>query len=447
MYIRNKECLYDYISKNKNELAQTIIDYLDMSFNDMDFIENNFLNLDANVLNIDFSNNNLNEYDENLNVFLLKSKTTLRKLMLHSNNFNSINIINNLTNIQTLYLSNNILPYLNICLPKLECLVVSKIHNSDVLNQIANCVNIKSLFCASNNITSIPSTITNLKELKVFICGYNKISTLPSYLFSLTNLQQLSLSSNCINAIEKNISTLANLSDFILSNNALTTLPAEITQLRNLQHFKYIGCPIEYIPPQLKRFLDRLEYRGNHQGIYQDNQNVHNSNIQKCIKTCIEYILQIPPTVSFEQVNQFIVETLYFSEKSKGLLFEYIQDPQVHSVLEITFAELFRNVISLILKHEKCNEILHILDTEIQDAECMCFTGRISRLVNTLNGFDENIVIHISDAEEIGNVIAQLKQKYYYDISLEEFKKIVENELISRKYSKNIIETWIQYIE
>lgn len=43
MYIRDKKTLYNYIS-------QTWVDtikYLDMSLNDMEFIENNFLNLNV----------------------------------------------------------------------------------------------------------------------------------------------------------------------------------------------------------------------------------------------------------------------------------------------------------------------------------------------------------------------------------------------------------------
>jgi hypothetical protein len=51
------------------------------------------------------------------------------------------------------------------------------------------------------------------------------------------------------------------------------------------------------------------------------------------------------------------------------------------------------------------NEILEI---EMNDSMCKCFTGRISRLVNVLNGFCDDIVIKISDSEQIGAVISSV---------------------------------------
>ena len=43
------------------------------------------------------------------------------------------------------------------------------------------------------------------------------------------------------------------------------------------------------------------------------------------------------------------------------------------------------------------------MNIEITDALCKCFTERISRLVNCLNGFDDNIKINISDNEQTYN--------------------------------------------
>ena len=80
-----------------------------------------------------------------------------------------------------------------------------------------------------------------------------------------------------------------------------------------------------------------------------------------------------------------------------------------------------------------------ILNKEMSDSLCKCFTGRMSRLINTLNGFDENIKINISDAEQIGNIFIIVRQKLeeenkYTD---ELFKEIVKRELQERNYSEN----------
>ena len=83
----------------------------------------------------------------------------------------------------------------------------------------------------------------------------------------------------------------------------------------------------------------------------------------------------------------------------------------------------------------------------MKDSVCKCFTGRISRLINILNGFDDNIVMHISDNEQIGNIIILTKEQLgiYYDV--EQHIQLVKNELQSRGYTDDVINEWISHIE
>jgi pimeloyl-CoA synthetase len=76
----------------------------------------------------------------------------------------------------------------------------------------------------------------------------------------------------------------------------------------------------------------------------------------------------------------------------------------------------------------------------MKDSICKCFTGRITRLVNVLNGFDSKIKIEINEAEQIGAVLSLLRNKYSND---EEFKKEAEKELKERGYSDEIINNWL----
>ena len=80
------------------------------------------------------------------------------------------------------------------------------------------------------------------------------------------------------------------------------------------------------------------------------------------------------------------------------------------------------------------------MDSELKDSNCKRFTGRLSRLVNCLNGFDENI----SDNEQISNIILLIKDKY---TDILQIKEEVRNELIERGYSTKVINTWVDYIE
>ena len=180
----------------------------------------------------------------------------------------------------------------------------------------------------------------------------------------------------------------------------------EICNLFNLQHFYYSNNPIEYINPQIIRFLNRNKHT---QKIYNDTQSVHNHNIQKCITESIQYIMSNKPTLNADNLNELILNNKILTEQTKNILFEYNSDETIHSTLNITFKELLLNVCSLVQQNSHNDEIFAIMNIEMNDTLCKCFTGRISRLVNCLNGFDTNIKINISDNELIGNIIILIK--------------------------------------
>ena len=165
-----------------------------------------------------------------------------------------------------------------------------------------------------------------------------------------------------------------------------------------MQYFDYSNNPIEYINPQIIRFLDRNQYI---QKIYNDAQSVHNHNIQEGIKNSIQYIMAIKPAIN--NLNELIINNNILTEQTKSILFEYCNDETIHSTLNITFGELLLNVYSLTLCNAHSDEIFAVMNIEMNDALCKCFTGRISRLVNCLNGFDDNIKINISDNEQTYN--------------------------------------------
>jgi len=85
----------------------------------------------------------------------------------------------------------------------------------------------------------------------------------------------------------------------------------------------------------------------------------------------------------------------------------------------------------------------------VLDADCKCFTGRMNRIINCLNGFSHLVVINIKDGEQIGNIIILVKNKLESMgvYTVENHKIEVEKELLERNYDIETIKTWLEYID
>jgi hypothetical protein len=123
---------------------------------------------------------------------------------------------------------------------------------------------------------------------------------------------------------------------------------------------------------------------------------------------------------------------------------EYINNIDIHSSLQVSFLDVFLLVWQRIQKHEESIEIKKILNTEMKDALCMCYTGRLTRVVNCLNGYYDDIVIQISNNEQISNIISVIMKK---ETTIEKIKEEFIKEMKERDYNEEIINTWLSYIE
>ena len=74
-------------------------------------------------------------------------------------------------------------------------------------------------------------------------------------------------------------------------------------------------------------------------------------------------------------------------------------------------------------------------------------TGRMSRLVNCLVGYDDLVIIQIADNEQIGTIIELVRTRLGENYNIEEHKRISILELIERGYSQEVISEWVGYIE
>ena len=304
---------------------------------------------------------------------------------------------------------------------------------------------IKILNLSYNNLTQLPVEIGQLTQLTKLDLSNNNITHLPVEIGQLTQLATLNLSNNKLTHLPVEIGQLTQLTLLDLQINKLTQLPVEIGQLTQLTILSLFNNPIEnLLNPIIQRVIQRIENRPNGSTIYTDTQNVHSSSIQQSVRDSINNLM-----------NAFIVDYsltyLDWSElnqKTKEIITEYLDCNDIHTMLNITFKELF---IAVVIEMDKLLPDLQIeiqkrLNEEMQDSECKCFTGRISRLVNCLSGYSDKVKIQITENEKINNIISVIMNKRELK-TIEMLKKEVNLALTERGYADEKIAEWLEYVE
>jgi len=346
------------------------------------------------------------------------------------------------TGLKRLYLNNNKIKKLNIdCFnPKLNYLNLS----DNLIKKLENVIfpsNLNYLNLSANKIEELKKNIFPI-NLKYLYLNVNQITELSENVFP-NNLFNLGLSYNKIVKLKENVFP-SNLEELWLNNNQIKELPLHLVNLQRINIFVYQSNLIEFIPLPVQIWLDRIN-QGLTQNnkVYSDTQNIHNSNIQKSFRQSLENIMKDKLDYSLCKCKEELL-TSCISEEVKREVLNYCDDKTEHSIYLITFEDLFHYVMNRILKHSEKDEIFKILDEEIKDTICQCFTGRMTRLLNVLNGFYPDIKIQIGNNEQITNIILMLKEKYE---NVDVLKEKVKEELEERGYEEGIIEEWSSYIE
>jgi Leucine-rich repeat (LRR) protein len=449
LYLENcKLDNYDFIKKCIK------LQILDLSNNNLTNIDKDLFKYNTQLQYLYLNNNKLT----NLNKDLFKYNTQLQYLDLSYNKLTNLDkdLFKYNTQLQYLYLNNNKLTNLDKDLFKYNTQLQNLYLNNNKLTNLDKDLFkyntlLQTLWLFNNKLTNLDKDIfSGLTQLQALdLADNNNLTNLDKDLFKYnTLLQNLTLSNNNLTNLDKDLFKYnTQLQNLFLYNNKLNLLPISIINLNRLKNLDYQNNEIEYIPPNLQRFLNRLNQIDNNLQVYNDSQNVHNHSIQEGIKTSLENILNIPKNINKYKLTQELLESK-MNERSKRLLLEYCQDTSIHTVLKINFEEALLHILEFINLEcsEHKEEIYCIIDTEIQDAECKCFTGRISRLINCLNGFTPLVEIKIPDNMAISNIIVMLKQNYSGD-NEEELKDEVKKELLGRGYNEGVINTYIEYVE
>ncbi len=301
-----------------------------------------------------------------------------------------------------------------------------------------NCPLLTTLYCPNNNLTSFEHL--NCPLLTTLYCCNNKLTSFEHLNCPL--LTKLSCPNNKLTSFQH------------LNCPLLVRLYCSHT---NLTSFEHLNCPLltmldcgenawEFIPPHINRLLNTIKHT---QNVYTDGQNVHNHHIQESIRSSIQAVISKKPSIVAADLYEAVLSDPVLTKETKEILMEYCKDSNVHSTLRITFEELLVHVFSRIESNEHKKEIKNMLNMEMTDSVCKCFTGRMSRLINCLNGFDDLVSIRISDTEQIGQVIGQIKEQLEAanEYTVEKHREMATNELLVREYSQEVIAEWIGFIE
>jgi Leucine-rich repeat (LRR) protein len=378
--------------------------------------------------------------------------TQLTKIYLSNNKLTQVPVeIGQLAQLTTLDLQNNNITHLPVEIGQLTQLTTLYLQNNKLTHlpvEIGQLTQLTELYLSHNNLTQLPVEIGQLAQLTTLHLSLNKLTHLPVEIGHLTQLTILYLYDNNITQLPVEIGQLTQLTELYLSHNNLTQLPVEIGQLTQLISLHLSDNMIEnLLNPIIQRVIHRIENRANRHNrntIYTDTQNVHSSSIQQSIRDSINNLM-----------NAFIVDySLTYldwsvlTQKTKEIITEYMDCNDIHSMLNITFKELF---IAVVIEMDKLSPDLQIeiqkrLNEEMQDSECKCFTGRISRLVNCLSGYSDKVVIQISENEEINNIISVIMNKRELK-TIEMLKKEVNLALTERGYADEKIAEWLEYVE
>jgi Leucine-rich repeat (LRR) protein len=372
--------------------------------------------------------------------------TQLTKLCLNNNQIKEIpKEIQFLTQLKYLYLTNNKIkeiPKEIQFLTQLTHLFLYCNQIKEIPKEIQFLTQLTYLHLNYNKIEEMPKDIQYLTQLTFLCLKNNEIKELPKEIQFLIQLTYLNLSINQIKEIPKEIQFLTQLTYLNLYKNQIKEIPLEIINLRNFIEFYYNNNPIEnLLNPIINRFLNRIKNKQIY-NIHNDTQNVHSSSIQQSIKDSIFNLLkQLKEPYKYNYLDDSIL-----TQQTKEQLIEYSNCTDIHTQLECTFEELLNAVFYEINSFELEKQISakKRINEEMLDGLCMCFTGRISRLVNSLSGLSEKVSIKISENEEISNIIILANKKYK---KIEEIKDYVKKEMKERLYDESLIEEWLSYID
>lgn len=135
-------------------------------------------------------------------------------------------------------------------LKELELLDFAGTSVEKIPSSIGLCKKLNHITGNASKVNALPKEIENCESLLYINLSYNSITEIPDELGNLP-LESLSLGSNQIKSIPESISNLKNLWSLSFDNNDLASFPKEVLELKKLVNLHLHGNNIKEIPIEL----------------------------------------------------------------------------------------------------------------------------------------------------------------------------------------------------
>lgn len=189
---------------------------------------------------------------------------------------------------------------------------------------------------------------------------------------------------------------------------------------------------------------------------YDNQQNVHLSSVQDTMRTALDKIfsMNVNSMMSFASIINVLSDNNRLTKKTKECLDKICDKDLYHSGYGIGYKRLFEQVYAIIINSQFKEDLLNIFVEEVKDTvdTATCLTGKMTRMVNVLNGFVLDVNVGISKTEEMANSIIVLRNKYAKiyvnepDKYITELVPVVWQMLEDNCVPEDEHEVWLEYV-
>lgn len=336
----------------------------------------------------------------------------------YSNNITHVDI-DDISNIELIYINNNSVSSLKIT----KCPLLHGIYCSDnnlVSISLENTDNVANFECSNNKLQDI--NLYCLPQLRKLKCNDNQLSfidTSPTLLLEQFNcknnyLMFLDLSLNIhlkhINCSFNNIEgiifdQLTFLEYLNMENNRIAYFSETIIDCEQLKTIEYNNNPLHLSIPQTI-FINHVQNKNSIKGITADNENVHDSTIIQTTNKSLYFIMDNKDYVSDNSSLEILDTCDSISDSIKNTTKTYCDSDEKYGDRDLTFKDIFNKIFPIVVKLQAYKSF----EDEMADSENLCFVGRISRLVNCLNGYIKEVNINISWEQDLNNIASHISQ-------------------------------------